>query len=396
MTNPIVIISGADTATGLTTARSLRSAGYTVWGLVENNNSACSKSNNWHEIHFVSNDELNRLSGLLKILESAKEITKIKPLLLFSSDDWVLWADSVRYQLGVVADLILPSSDDLSVLMDKTKFHRWALVNDFSVPVSIVADDKKQLTSALQGMEAFPYIVKPLVRLDAWDSEYPNEKFLTVRNREDAEAINDRADNLYQCSPSYVVQQWIAGEDSDVYFCLFAISEHGEAIAKFSGRKLLQWPRNGGSTALCVRVDNTKLVNQAENILQSSGARGLCSVEFKYCRSSDEYYITEPTIGRNDYQSFIAVACGVNITRLLVDQHFGSTEKIDTSLKNAIWVDEVAFLRAIKQRPISFFKKIGSLLTYSVWRVSPLLFRFMDIKPFFYTVKNLVSSETKK
>jgi len=49
-----------------------------------------------------------------------------------------------------------------------------------------------------------------------------------------------------------IVQEWIEGADSDVYFCLKYRPPGGSQSISFTGRKICQWPIQVGGTASCM------------------------------------------------------------------------------------------------------------------------------------------------
>ena len=237
------------------------------------------------------------------------------------------------------------------------------------MPESDIVCDVKELLVSTQ-TKRYPYIIKPLVRSAVWNERYPCDKFITVNSAVDLKAIANIS--LFECSEKYLVQEWIEGRDSDVYFCLFAISAQGQVLAEYGGRKLLQWPRLGGSTACCVSHSDDNLLDQARALAKMSQMTGLCSVEYKYDQRTDTYKVTEPTIGRNDYQSYLANIGGVNLVAALIEDHFSldrSNQAAKTN-KRALWLDEIAMLRVARQlgfRSLVYIPAIlAKLFTYKI------------------------------
>ena len=80
-----------------------------------------------------------------------------------------------------------------------------------------------------------------------------------------------------------------------------------------------------GSTAICTDFKSPELEALSKALMVDACLKGLGSVEFKFNRNDGRYLITEPTIGRNDYQSFVAVCAGHNLTGKLVESVFNFT-----------------------------------------------------------------------
>ena len=74
---------------------------------------------------------------------------------------------------------------------------------------------------------------------------------------------------------------------------------------------------------------------------------GLGSLEVKKSETDDRYYITEPTVGRNNMQSYIAVAGGVNLTLAAFDDASASHHHRDPKRRRAVWIEEDSLLQAL-------------------------------------------------
>jgi predicted ATP-grasp superfamily ATP-dependent carboligase len=115
----------------------------------------------------------------------------------------------------------------------------------------------------------------------------------------------------------------------------------GRELGYYTGRKVLQWPHLTGSTAIGIGTTNERVHELAHEIMVQTRHRGLGSVEFKLSDRDGEYYITEPTVGRNNYQSYLAVAGGVNITQIAYYDMIGQRPPMSLcNRKLSLWMDE--------------------------------------------------------
>ena len=162
----------------------------------------------------------------------------------------------------------------------------------------------------------------------------------------------------FGAAPRYVVQRWIEGHDSDVHFCLTYYSREGEQLAFYTGRKLLQHPRETGSTAICTGTRREDLQNLLREVFAAADYRGIGSLEAKYSHSDGKYYITEPTVGRPNLQSGLAVAGGVNLTAMAaLDALKRDPREIVNKKRRGIWIEEFATLNAVRES--IFRQKLG-------------------------------------
>jgi predicted ATP-grasp superfamily ATP-dependent carboligase len=111
-----------------------------------------------------------------------------------------------------------------------------------------------------------------------------------------------------------VVQEWIEGDDADVYFCLQYRPPGGPSVS-FAGRKICQWPLLVGGTASCMPAPEAEaeLKTLTDNFFEAVGFVGIGSMEYKRDVRDGRFYMVEPTVGRSDYQEEIATLNGTNI-----------------------------------------------------------------------------------
>ncbi|HHJ34572.1 MAG TPA: hypothetical protein ENJ87_02290 [Gammaproteobacteria bacterium] len=336
-----VLINGADTLTGYDAARALQNAGFLVYGHAASGDSLYSKSRLWEQVFCGDFDVECLVAASIKIQEE-NNARGIRPVLLLSQDSAVEYVSKNRDELAQYYTFLIPDPSVIDDLMDKTLFHSWAIANDILVPESRIANDSAGLESAFKNLD-YPAIIKPLVRTDKWDNRFPNDKLIFVENETD---INKVPSDIFSLSDSYIVQEWVPGGDEDVYFVLLHIDEKSECIS-MAGRKLLQWPVLSGSTATCVSIEDDELSSLGEDVMLRSGLKGLGSIEFKKHSETNRYYAIEPTVGRNDYQSYISTASNINLSLYYVLNCMRYSYVANAACSSSMWIDEINSLRSL-------------------------------------------------
>ncbi len=194
-------------------------------------------------------------------------------------------------------------------MLDKNLFQAQAEALGFAVPRSL------QLTRGgpMAGLEKlrYPCIIKPAAKDDAYAKNFA--KAYRVQGPGEAAALWVKMELVIETA---IVQEWIEGGDSDVYFCLQYRPMGGAAPTSFCGRKTLQWPPLVGGTATCIPASPEvarELTVTTTSFFDLTHFVGLCSMEFKFDHRDRIFYLVEPTAGRTDYQEEIAVLNGVNI-----------------------------------------------------------------------------------
>tara|TARA_R110000850_G_scaffold264954_2_gene394290 strand:- start:7378 stop:8568 length:1191 start_codon:yes stop_codon:yes gene_type:complete len=387
---PCVIITGADTPTGLTTARALRGLPVTVNGIFQNAEAPSIQSRHWDRLLHLPGSSDEQLDTLIKMAEG--EEFPGRPLLLFSQDGHVISAWARLEELDRYFTVPIPPQGEGEIMMDKTLFHQWALGNEVDVPKSEIVTSLDDLICLAVGL-SFPCILKPQVRTSAWDKVHKNQKFFLLNSEKDLHEFV-RSSDPFRLSDCYILQEWIPGGDTEVFFVLFAFDESGVMLAECAGQKIWQWPPLTGSTAICRLIDEPQLMALARTIAMRLKMTGLGSIEFKRDPRTGKFLVTEPTVGRNDYQSGMALSYENNPTAALVKIYLGLGKDGGFAKKtkaSCVWVDELSAYRCAKSMGLL---KAGSQLIKVLGHTRHFQFLYFDrrdTKPFRAQLKKVLS-----
>jgi D-aspartate ligase len=340
---PQAVVTGADHPTALGTARALkkiRDPRIRVLGLCANQDSPTCKSSVWDRLIPVSSEPKILLDQLIRI---GQVLSPNRPVLYPSQDDVVKLVSDHREELTKYFRFVYPSQSTVDLLIDKAAFHRWAGQAGFPIPESNVVHNKGELLRLFETVE-FPVVLKPTVRTQKWDLISPQDKVFVLNRPADLESVGF---DLFEVCPQFLAQQWIEGGDSDVHFCLIYIDKHGKELGHFTGRKLVQWPRDCGSTAVTISSDNPELHELTRRVFAKADYMGLGSLEAKWSHARNRFYITEPTVGRNDLQSYLAVGGGVNLAALaFFDAAMDQNPMLEKERRPVIWINEYLTIQA--------------------------------------------------
>ncbi len=232
-----------------------------------------------------------------------------RAVLMLGGDRQVEVVNEHRAELEPLFQFTLPAADRLRMLANKASFQAFAQANDLPVPRTAVVRDSAAVATALREL-ALPLVLKPADKLQVLSGRA--ERAVRVDTFAQAEATATRM--LAGCG-CIVMQEWIAGDDADIYFALFVCDRDSQVRAMFCGRKLVCDPPDVGSTGICVDAGEqaVAVAREAERFIRAAGYQGIGSVEYKRDRRSGCFVIVEPTVGRTDWQEEIATQCGVNL-----------------------------------------------------------------------------------
>ncbi|MBW7850248.1 MAG: FAD-dependent oxidoreductase [Rhodospirillales bacterium] len=288
------------------------------------------------------------------------------PVLFPTLDESVETLSRSRARLGDCR-LRLPPQEVLDALVTKNGFQELAERHGARVPAAVRVRDVADLES-LGGLR-YPCAVKPDVHTPAYDARFA--KAYRVDTADEARRL---CEAILEVMPGIVVQEWIQGDDSEIYFCLQYRNAENRSVASFTGRKIRAWPREIGATASCVPAPEAAaaLEEATEQFFGRLRVVGMCGMEYKRDRRDGRYYMVEPTVGRTDAQEEVATLNGVNIPLAAYAEECGLPAPRPVAPRRPVmWMrDALAEFQARRAGPVVHGPPAGSRLVDGLWRAA--------------------------
>jgi predicted ATP-grasp superfamily ATP-dependent carboligase len=346
--NRSAVIVGMD-LNGLGVARSLAAGGVDIHLLDTNVTKPTMRTRfgiKW-PVQTLSRDPSSGHSIADELMALRREFTE-DPVLFLTQEQTVVEVSSRRRQIIEKYRITLPASNVASMLLDKASFQSFAEAHGFPVPRSVTLDGNESpgLTLSLD----YPCILKPVEKFP----EYGRRFKKAYKVEAPAEALRLFHDaSAY--APRMIVQEWVEGADSDVYFCLQYRNAAGTALTSFVGRKIRQWPPLTGGTASCLPAPEQadELEALTNKFFDACGFVGLGSMEFKYDRRRGRFYMIEPTVCRTDYQEEVATLNGVNIplAAYCAESGLDMPAPSESRASDVVWCDPIGQANARRLQP---------------------------------------------
>lgn len=301
---PYAFIIGIDCITGLQSARILAQQGVPVIGLAKDPDNFCCKTGVCEKILPVNTSS----EDLIVLLESLGTTLEQKAVLFPCTDMSVLTLSRHRQRLADRYHIALPDHDVVEMLMDKVHFCTYAQQNDLPIPKTFFLKSRIDAEEAANQL-SFPCIMKPPIKTPTWEKN-TRAKVYKIDDRKEFLALYD------QCSDwadLLMAQEWIEGNDADLYSCNCYFNASSEPLVTFIARKLRQWPPETGTSCLGEECRNDVVLEASLRLFQSVNYHGLGYVEMKRDRRTGKHFIIEPNIGRPTGRSAIAEAGGVEL-----------------------------------------------------------------------------------
>ncbi|HET7313716.1 hypothetical protein [Salinisphaera sp.] len=298
-----------------------------------------------------------------------------RPLIL-TEEEKVAAVSAYRARLDADYILQLPAADTVTRLLHKDGFRAAAEAGGHVVPRtrrvrSVV--DLDALTTLVP-----PLVIKPAGRQAAFLARFPRAS----RVDSVAEAC-DTLQRMLAVSDDLVVQEWVDGDDSTIYFCLQCVAEGDRAPVSFVGRKLRAWPRQTGGTARCIAApEAAELAAVTTRFFREQGVIGLAGMEYKWRAATQEYVMIEPTVGRTDHQQEIATLNGVNLPWAAYRQALGLDAPRAISVNPVrVWKDPMADANAAALgRRIAFPGPRDARVVDALWRAADPAPALLDLR----------------
>lgn len=330
---------------GYGVARSLSRWGIDVVGFIFDTNNVEMSSRLPKQIVYLTGDEYEQFEVIKR---TAAQFAGVKPVLISTSDRYHVFISKFYEQLKELFVFEMPSFDNLLHFLEKDLFNEIARTHGILIPLSIEVTPETIASQISSSNLSFPVIIKPKYRDQKWIDMYDHTKAFVAEGTDELYSVCQRAFNV--CN-RMVVQEWIPGPDSNIYFCLAYITQKGEVLDYFCGQKINQYPILLGNTSSAIASDNPDVVKEALRIMTLPGIYGFCSVEFKKHFYTGKYYVIEPTIGRINRQEFCATLNGSHlITKAYC--HLANIPFVEPTKKknnNCLYVEEIKEMRAIAE-----------------------------------------------
>lgn len=250
----------------------------------------------------------NGASDLRDKLEQTASRLPHKPVLYVTTDSYVNFVIENRAFIDENYLIHLPSNDILKLLLDKTAFTEYAKQNNILIPQTKNLFTRQDL-DRIEDTLSFPVILKPFTRTAAW-REAKLSKAYYLNTIDELIKLYDKINSI---ESRLMVQEWIPGGDSNVYYCLVYFNDQGDCLASFSGYKIRQWPVGTGTASSTAPVHDPFVTKRTIEILEQLKYSGFGSIEFKLHELNGKYYLIEPTVGRVEQIGYVATINGVNL-----------------------------------------------------------------------------------
>lgn len=340
---------------GLATARALGRSGVPVIGIDTDLSQPGARTRYCTKIY--CRDFLTGGPGLLETLIELAQQSGTKGVLFPSGDLNVSVVSENREQLDPYYHYALPPKDVIRLFLNKKSFYQFALANGFTIPRTYFSEQDADIRRIAAEI-AYPCLIKPFQPDAIWRQTFDTRLFLA----DSPAMLISLFECIYPVHQDLVIQEYMPGPDSELYWGVSYLDEHGEPLAVWTGRKLRMYPRGFGTATLAESRREPWVAKEAVEILQRMGHRGYGVVEFKRDGRDGQFKITEATGGRTWFPHGLVTRSGINLPsimyRHLTGEHVEPTVTFEEGIK---WIHEERDLKTVSL----YFLPEGKLTMWS-------------------------------
>lgn len=329
---PKAVVIGLGSVTGLQTARILASAGIDVIGIAGDRRHFAARTRVCERVWEADVHG----AGFLEVLEKLGPELDQRAVLFPCTDQAVLVVSAHRPQLEAWFQVALPDHAVVRRLARKDTFHAHAVAIGLPVPQTYPLADRVDAIRAARRLP-YPVLLKPATKTPAWKRR-AGVKVCMVR---DPAGLLDAYDRLRDTVDTLVAQEYVAGDDDQLYTCNCYVDAKHRPLVTFVTRKRRQWPPGVGTASFGDEVRDDEVLRQTLALFGSVPYRGFGYLELKYDAARRRYVVIEANIGRPTGRSATAEAGGVELVRTAYCEAAGLPLPAARRQRytGAVWVD---------------------------------------------------------
>ncbi len=194
------------------------------------------------------------------------------------------------------------SPEMIARLVSKKGMYEMALEYGVPTPVTLFPNNLEELKSVLPKI-TFPVMLKGIFgnRLQ----ERSHKKMVIVHSIE--ELIDNYAAMEDPDMPNLMIQEYIPGDDDQIYIFNGYFDRDSRCLAAFTGHKLRQFPVHVGCASLGICRWNEEVANATTRFMKAIGYQGILDIGYRYDARDGLYKVLDanPRVGQA-FRLFVA------------------------------------------------------------------------------------------
>jgi predicted ATP-grasp superfamily ATP-dependent carboligase len=301
-----------------------------------------------------------------------------RPVLFPTSDEFVKFISDYRNELEKYFLFNVSSKEIIDGIIDKKVQYESAKKAAVAIADTYYPESVEEVFSIREQLK-YPLIIKGRYSFKWREALGGTFKGFKVNNSEE---LTKRCSEIFKKKIPIIIQKVIIGPNTNHYkFCAY-VEKTGNILAKFTLRKIRQYPVEFGVGSCIESLEYPELEQTGAHFFNKIGYRGIGSAEFKLDLADNRLKLIELN-PRYWMQNEHATLCGINFALIQYLDLTGQTIDIPKTFKRGVgWVDPVqdlkSFLRQSPKGKFLLFHWLKFVLNCKMFSV----FSWQDLKPF--------------
>ena len=280
---------------GLAIVRSLGMAGVECWGIDDKEDCPAFLSKYTRGRRLIGRFDESRPEAYLRAVLDAGDRIGRRAILIPTSDELVLWA--ARHYDVLSERFIFHRQDPEAIdrLTGKAGMTEMAAGHGVPVPANHLPTSEADLLAALDRFR-FPVMLKP--SLGSGQNTSPGQSMVLVHDRD--ELLREYRQREDPARPNMMIQEYIPGDDDQVWIFDGYFDGESRCRAAFTGRKLRQYPVHRGCASMGEQCPADEVSEVMRRFLSGIGYRGIVDAGLRYDARDAKYKLLDvnPRIGQ--------------------------------------------------------------------------------------------------
>ncbi len=287
---------------GLAVMRSLGRLGVTLHG-VDSDADAAAFASRYCRVKHLQRLEIQDAEQLLNALFDISNRFGRKAILIPTSDDTSLFVAMHREKL---IDRFLFQDNSLALieqLISKEGMHTLAKANSVPVPDISFPQSFADIEAYIDNGGQFPVMLKAI---DGTRLFKRTGKKMAIAPT--ADALVQRYRELDEPGfPNLMLQEYIPGDDDQIYIFNGYFNQESECLAGFTGHKIRQFPIHVGCASLGIATWNQQVADMTTSFMRAVGYRGVLDIGYRFDQRDGLYKVLDinPRVGQA-FRMFVA------------------------------------------------------------------------------------------
>lgn len=375
---------------GLAVMRSLGRLGVTLHGVDASPDATAFASRYCRQRH-LQGLELQHSEQLLDTLMKISDRLDQEAILIPTSDDTSLFVATHREQLKDRYLFQNNSQELIETLISKEGMHGLAKANGIPVPDISFPQSFADIEAYIDSGGKFPVMLKAIDGTRLF--KRTGKKMVIVPT---AEALVNSFRELDEPGfPNLMLQEYIPGDDDQIYIFNGYFNRESECLVGFTGHKIRQFPVHVGCASLGIATWNQQVADMTTSFMRAIGYQGILDIGYRFDARDGQYKVLDinPRVGQA-FRMFVAEN-DLDVVRALYLDLGGQELPVSKPREGRRWMiedlDLISSYHYYKEGTLSFGQWLRSFrgVEEAMW------FSWRDPKPFLLMLGDMLGQFTR-